>query len=106
MQCNFLGPESSLKVLAFGGEKCPDKNLLRFWKHPLNSTRLFSVYGVTEVSCWSTCCEIDLESAEEIVLGTPLPFNCLQVRSEQDGAVLSDGVGQLCLSTPYDTNYL
>lgn len=87
-----------MKVLAFGGEKCPEKNLLRLWKDPSNTTRIFSVYGVTEVSCWSMCHEIDLHSTDKIVLGNLLPFNCLQVRSEQDGSVLSDGVGQLCLS--------
>jgi acyl-CoA synthetase (AMP-forming)/AMP-acid ligase II len=50
------------------------------------------------VSCWSTCHEIDVHSTDEIILGNPLPFNILQVRSEQDRSVLPNGVGQLCLS--------
>jgi len=94
----FLGPNSQLKILAFGGEICPTTDLLKCWKHPSNSTRIFNIYGVTEVSSWSACQEINLKSHSAIFLGEPLPFNHLQVRSMKDGTVLEEGEGQLFIS--------
>ncbi len=33
LQRGLLGPDSKLRVLAFGGESCPDFNTLSKWKH-------------------------------------------------------------------------
>ncbi len=32
LRCGLLGPDSKLRVLAFGGESCPDHNTLATWK--------------------------------------------------------------------------
>ncbi len=54
LSSTLLGPESHLRVLAFGGEACPDLNTLKRWKHDENRTELYNLYGITEVSCWAT----------------------------------------------------
>ncbi|CAB3375908.1 Hypothetical predicted protein [Cloeon dipterum] len=105
--CNFdtrsllelLGPKSSLNVLAFGGEPCPMKSQLLQWKSADNRTRIFNLYGVTEVSCWSTCEELDFSNCEEIRLGDFLPFNQVQIRSINDDSELKSGVGQIFITT-------
>lgn len=53
-----LSSDSSLRVLALGGEACPSPALLRSWKHQDNKTQIYNIYGVTEVSCWACCYKI------------------------------------------------
>lgn len=57
----MLSPNTSLRVLALGGEAFPVLNLLKSWKHKENKTRIFNLYGITEVSSWATCYEIPEE---------------------------------------------
>ena len=58
MRNSLLGPNSDLRVLVVGGERCPAGSVLRSWKADGNKTRLINIYGVTEVSCWATWYEI------------------------------------------------
>ena len=55
---SLLGPNSDLRVLVLGGERCPTGSVLRSWKADGNRTRLINIYGVTEVSCWASWYEV------------------------------------------------
>lgn len=58
LQGVLLSEASPLRVLALGGEACPPLSLLRSWRQQGNVTRVFNLYGITEVSCWASCYEI------------------------------------------------
>uniref|UniRef100_A0A915LM16 CMP/dCMP-type deaminase domain-containing protein n=1 Tax=Meloidogyne javanica TaxID=6303 RepID=A0A915LM16_MELJA len=74
---NFIfGPNSSIEFLLIGGENFP-LNLIRSYINYSTSTRIFNVYGVTEVSCWASCFEFNFGnigqfSNESIPIGNPL----------------------------------
>ncbi|XP_059490191.1 beta-alanine-activating enzyme [Neocloeon triangulifer] len=95
----ILGDTSQLRILAFGGEAPPSKSQLREWKHKNNKTRLFNVYGVTEVSCWSSCEEVNAWSEDEVTLGEALPFNEFEVRLLEEEGSQEEGAGQLFITT-------
>jgi acyl-CoA synthetase len=99
IQTLLLGKNSVLRILALGGEQCPSITTLGKWKSDGNTTSIFNLYGVTEVSCWSTCHQVkffkDSEIQEEqVCLGEPFPFCKLQVRDKQ-GCPVTCGEGQL-----------
>jgi len=100
-------------VLAFGGEACPSPATLTQWRHARNSTRIFNIYGTTEVSSWAMCYEIsptDLCKAEQcnnptlsgddgddllmVPLGDPLLDTCVELRNEC-GNVITSGTGEI-----------
>ena len=101
---------ASLRLLVFGGESCPScktlKNLLEFAafsekEHP----RVINIYGITEVSSWSTFYEIEhkdilLGKDASIPLGFPLLDTVLQIVSESQELlcqILSDGnISEAC----------
>lgn len=56
-----LAADTSLRVLALGGEAFPILSLLKTWKHQENRTSIFNLYGITEVSSWATCYKIPEE---------------------------------------------
>ncbi|KAG7458390.1 acyl-CoA synthetase family member 4 [Solea senegalensis] len=99
-----LSSDSSLRVLALGGESCPSPALLRSWRHEDNTTHVFNIYGITEVSCWACCYEIPqslLQSkslpssmAYSVPLGSPLMDTVVEVRDEH-GCVVTEGEGQV-----------
>lgn len=55
LQEEILSARSSLRVLALGGEVCPSLFLFRSWRQAGNKTRIYNLYGTTEVSCWACC---------------------------------------------------
>ena len=61
----MLSSSSSLLFLLFGGEIPPPPKLIRHLKEKGNETRLFNIYGITEVSCWASFKEIVVEGEEE-----------------------------------------
>ncbi|KAI1888694.1 hypothetical protein AGOR_G00171370 [Albula goreensis] len=91
-----LSGSSTLRVLALGGEPCPPLSVLRSWRAEGNSTRIFNLYGITEVSCWATCYELHLENMnlDSVPLGSALRDTVVEVRGE-DGAVVTQGDGQI-----------
>ncbi|XP_054458423.1 beta-alanine-activating enzyme [Anoplopoma fimbria] len=95
-----LSPGSSLRVLALGGEACPSPALLRSWRHQDNTTHIYNVYGITEVSCWACCYKIPESllkthtSPSSVPLGTPLMDTTVEVRDEH-GSVVTEGEGQV-----------
>uniref|UniRef100_A0A915N1U6 CMP/dCMP-type deaminase domain-containing protein n=1 Tax=Meloidogyne javanica TaxID=6303 RepID=A0A915N1U6_MELJA len=74
---NFIfGPNSSIEYLLIGGENFP-LNLIRRYINYSTKTRIFNVYGLTEVSCWASCFEFNCEnigqfSNDSIPIGNPL----------------------------------
>lgn len=71
----LLKSKSPLKILALGGEPLNGLNRLKQLKDKDNKTRIFTLYGVTEMSCWACAAELDLDkiiSDREVPLG-----NCL-----------------------------
>ncbi|CAH2063111.1 unnamed protein product, partial [Iphiclides podalirius] len=60
---------------ALGGEPLNGIKRLRELKHMNNKTRLFTLYGVTEMSCWACVAELDLNKIatdREVPLGSCL----------------------------------
>ncbi|XP_027741321.1 beta-alanine-activating enzyme isoform X1 [Empidonax traillii] len=96
-----LSANTSLRVLALGGEAFPVLNLLKSWKHEENKTSIFNLYGITEVSSWATCYKIpeevfraDFRTDFPIPLGSPLLGTKVEVRDTSGSAVL-EGEGQI-----------
>ncbi|XP_046395203.1 beta-alanine-activating enzyme [Ischnura elegans] len=51
-----------LKVLCLGGEPCPSIEILEKWTAKFGrGTKVFSLYGITEVSCWASIAEVLLD---------------------------------------------
>ncbi|XP_062308407.1 beta-alanine-activating enzyme [Osmerus eperlanus] len=92
--------DSSLRVLALGGEACPSPGLLRSWRQEGNDTQIYNIYGITEVSCWACCyklSETDLVANQDessVPLGTPLMDTTVEVRDEHS-CVVAEGEGQI-----------
>ena len=120
IQSKILDKDSSLRVLAFGGEACPTLSTLRKWRSPESNSSIYNLYGITEVSCWASChkitdCELEDTSADfhgistsghvsleshkaswvsEVPLGTPLTDTTIEVR-DANGKIVLEGVGQI-----------
>ncbi|NWH62090.1 ACSF4 enzyme, partial [Geococcyx californianus] len=101
IKSTVLSANTSLRVLALGGEAFPVLNLLRSWKHKENKTSIFNLYGITEVSSWATYYKIpeevfsaDFRADFPIPLGSPLLGTKLEVRDSSGSPVL-EGEGQI-----------
>ncbi|XP_076043329.1 aminoadipate-semialdehyde dehydrogenase [Oratosquilla oratoria] len=67
----LLCPKSPLRILALGGEMCPSIDTLITWVSPGCTTRIFNLYGVTEVSCWASVQEICLFTSTTVTSNIP-----------------------------------
>ncbi|XP_048062357.1 beta-alanine-activating enzyme isoform X1 [Megalobrama amblycephala] len=101
LQEEVLSANSSLRLLAFGGEPFPSLNLLKSWKQGGNGTHIFNLYGTTEVSCWASWYKVPdehlcLETTTDISvpLGEPMLDTIMEVRDET-GRLVTEGEGQL-----------
>jgi len=122
IRSKLFSKDSSLRVLAFGGESCPTLSTLRKWRPPGSSTSIYNLYGITEVSCWASCHLIPNEKLEEeetgvvdhhdghlmgedassfpvnivndIPLGLPLSGTVIEIRDE-NGELVDEGMGQI-----------
>ncbi|KAM3875855.1 beta-alanine-activating enzyme [Diretmus argenteus] len=101
LKSEVLSAGSSLRLLALGGETCPSPALLRSWKHEGNKTDIYNIYGITEVSCWACCYQVQeslLQSSNQPVtsvpLGPPLMGTIVEVRDEH-GCIVTEGEGQV-----------
>ncbi|KAF5900525.1 acyl-CoA synthetase family member 4 isoform X2, partial [Clarias magur] len=97
----ILSAGSSLRVLALGGEVCPSLFLLKSWRQAGNKTRIYNLYGTTEVSCWACCYKLpdSLLSSDHmdngsVPLGDPLMDTAVEVRDE-NGRLVTEGEGQV-----------
>ena len=61
LKTTLLSTNSFLRVLALGGERCPGRRELEAMRQKGNCTRIFNLYGITEVSCWATVSEVVFE---------------------------------------------
>ncbi|XP_046905585.1 beta-alanine-activating enzyme isoform X3 [Hypomesus transpacificus] len=92
--------DSSLRVLALGGEACPSPGLLRSWRQEGNHTQIYNIYGITEVSCWACCYKLSEtdpmanQDESSVPLGTPLMDTTVEVRDEHS-CVVAEGEGQV-----------
>ncbi|XP_072556169.1 beta-alanine-activating enzyme isoform X2 [Paramormyrops kingsleyae] len=113
LQGVLLSEASPLRVLALGGEACPPLSLLRSWRQQGNATRVFNLYGITEVSCWASCYEIPASQlatttttdGSSVHLGTPLMGTTMEVKDER-GCVVTEGEGQVCIGGERRVCYL
>ncbi|NXG79267.1 ACSF4 enzyme, partial [Baryphthengus martii] len=101
IKSTVLSANTSLRILALGGEAFPVLNLLKSWKHKENKTSIFNLYGITEVSSWATCYKIpeevfsaDFRTDFPVPLGSPLHGTKVEVRDTNGSAVL-EGEGQI-----------
>lgn len=78
-----------------GGEPFPSMKLLSEASHPQNTTRVFNIYGITEVSCWSSINEIVKNSMDEPCLGESLSETVFQIKNEDNEVIRGDGI--LCV---------
>ncbi|XP_055949086.1 beta-alanine-activating enzyme-like isoform X2 [Argiope bruennichi] len=93
----LLSENSNLRILAFGGEPCPSIDKIKRWKAKNNKTKIFNLYGLTEVSCWATCFEINLEKKyhlPSIPLGEPLLDTVIEII---DGELSVGGEKRWCV---------
>ncbi|XP_068627753.1 beta-alanine-activating enzyme [Battus philenor] len=92
----ILGANSSLKILALGGEPLNGIKRLRQLKHMDNKSRIFTLYGVTEMSCWACVSELDLNKIikdREIPLGNCLSETQVHINTEKS----TNNSGQIVL---------
>ncbi|XP_077269796.1 aminoadipate-semialdehyde dehydrogenase isoform X3 [Temnothorax americanus] len=98
LKTTILGKDSELRILLLGGEPFPSMKLLLEVSHPRNETRLFNIYGITEISCWSSIKEIVKNNVDEPCLGEPLSETVFQIRNE-DNEVIIRGDGTLYIGS-------
>ena len=115
IRTKILNKDSSLRVLAFGGESCPTLSTLRQWRPPQSNCLIYNLYGITEVSCWASCHHIPtdelvegssvacrgkdvedciIDEANDVPLGFPLLGTVIEVRDDS-GKVVQEGMGQI-----------
>ncbi|XP_014470185.1 PREDICTED: acyl-CoA synthetase family member 4 [Dinoponera quadriceps] len=99
LKATILNKDSHLRVLLLGGEPFPNIKLLSEASHSQNKTRLFNIYGITEVSCWSSINEIFRnKGTDESCIGEPLSETMFQVRNE-DNEIVTKGKGFLYIGS-------
>ncbi|KYM88071.1 Acyl-CoA synthetase family member 4 [Atta colombica] len=98
LKTTILDKDSKLRILLLGGESFPSMKLLSEASHPRNTTRLFNIYGITEVSCWSSINEIVKNNVDEPCLGKPLSETIFQIRNE-DNEIVIRGDGTLYIGS-------
>ena len=102
----ILGKNSPLRVLLLGGERLPNPVVLTRIKEHRNKTKIFDIYGITEVSCWATIRKIDQQgSTPRILKDHVLSETILQVR-DVDGKIIDRGQGILHIGKYYSLSKL
>lgn len=91
-----------LRVITLGGEACPTKDDLRQMTNGIRSISnpegiiLQNVYGVTEVSCWASVTNIDLNSNCHVTIGEGLlDTEVSVVQTDESG----EGEGEIMISS-------
>ncbi|XP_076641004.1 aminoadipate-semialdehyde dehydrogenase [Halictus rubicundus] len=100
LKSTILSDDTSLRILLLGGEPFPKLDSLLEAKHPCNRTRIYNIYGITEVSCWASINEVAIanEQTDAQCLGQALSQTVLQVRNEK-GEVVTNGTGSLYIGS-------
>ncbi|CAD54160.1 AMP-dependent synthetase/ligase domain-containing protein [Caenorhabditis elegans] len=87
---SLLSATSSLRILLLGGSHFPISSI-NSCRSPENKTRVFNVYGVTEVSCWASYFEVE-HGCSEVLIGEAIYGTQLGVDS--DGQLILGGPRQ------------
>uniref|UniRef100_A0A8R1DV12 AMP-dependent synthetase/ligase domain-containing protein n=1 Tax=Caenorhabditis japonica TaxID=281687 RepID=A0A8R1DV12_CAEJA len=87
---SILSDNTSLRILLIGGSHFP-LQLVRTARSSNNPTRVFNVYGVTEISCWATVFEVETD-CDEVLIGLPIGGSTLEI--EQHGELVIGGPRQ------------
>lgn len=86
-----LSQNSSLRILALGGEPLYfDCNKFR---NKNNQTKIFSLYGITELSCWASVkeiCEGNIIKKDKSDLGNILSETFIEIRDKNNKRVLNE----------------
>ncbi|XP_076620324.1 aminoadipate-semialdehyde dehydrogenase [Colletes latitarsis] len=100
LKVTILSNDTSLRVLLLGGEPFPKVELLLEAKHLHNNTKIYNIYGITEVSCWASINEIVTINPQfnTHYLGQLLSQTIFQVRNEK-GEILTNGTGCLYIGS-------
>ncbi|KAF7994894.1 hypothetical protein HCN44_004366 [Aphidius gifuensis] len=93
----LLSEKSNLKIILLGGEPFPNPKILFKFKHINNLTKIYNIYGITEVSCWASINEINHDSNPEY-LGKILSETMFQVRNKNN-QIVDDGEGVLFIGS-------
>lgn len=100
----IFGPQTSLRCLIFGGEPFPPMSCISKWTlwTKESTTKLYNIYGCTEMSCWSTIYTLnlmDIFEHRQIPIGMPIDsVSNITINDVATNKVLEDNcVGQLCL---------
>ncbi|XP_014662072.1 PREDICTED: acyl-CoA synthetase family member 4-like [Priapulus caudatus] len=99
LRSSLLSKHSKIRILALGGEQCPHLGELRTWREAGNECELYNIYGITEVSCWTSIQRIphevlDSSTDGQVPLGQAMLATELEVRDEA-GQAVTEGPGQL-----------
>ncbi|KAK3930866.1 Beta-alanine-activating enzyme [Frankliniella fusca] len=104
-----LGARTSLRVLLLGGEPFPSRSKLVRCIGSGNATRIYNIYGITEVSPWASVyqvipptneiCHHPNSSENPIQVGNPLLETILQVRNCKTGSVVLNGFGEMFIGS-------
>lgn len=52
------------RILVLGGESFPQPSVLKKWQEWPSNKRIFNIYGITEISCWATILEVNINHLE------------------------------------------
>ncbi|KAM6221716.1 beta-alanine-activating enzyme isoform 2-T2 [Rhynchocyon petersi] len=103
IKSTVLSADTSLRVLALGGEAFPSLTVLKNWRDEGNKTEIFNIYGITEVSSWATFYKIPeeilnttLKCELPVQLGSPLLGTLVEIR-DTNGCTIQEGNGQVFL---------
>ena len=93
LQEDIFSQNSSLRILAMGGEAFPQhKTLMKWFKNIITNSKfhlqIFNLFGLTEVSCWATYNCITLKNLnllreEPVPIGIPFSNTYLEVSNKQ-----------------------
>ncbi|KAK7495282.1 hypothetical protein BaRGS_00013464 [Batillaria attramentaria] len=97
LQDTLFGENSALRVLVIGGEPFPSRNTVLQSMSSVNSTAVYNIYGITEVSCWASLHCVRLPnglSEDPVPIGCPLTGTKIKVVGESGEDVLC-GTGEI-----------
>ncbi|XP_076071400.1 beta-alanine-activating enzyme-like isoform X2 [Mytilus galloprovincialis] len=102
LQTSLLSEYSPLRVIGLGGEQFPPLSYLRHWRAPRNRTKFYNLYGITEVSCWSSIYEVTesdfREVKEDVPIGKPM-IDTEYIVKDDNGKVIKNGQGYLYIGS-------
>lgn len=104
-----LGSRTSLRALILGGEPFPSHSKVLRCTGAGNATRIYNIYGITEVSPWASIHQVipsanpndsyTISNESSVPLGDPLAHTILQIRDSVTGSIILDGCGEMFIGS-------